>query len=970
MSISDAFTLVNRRYIKEYETDALRYRHNKTGADVLSLVNKDDNKVFGITFKTPPKDSTGIAHILEHSVLCGSRKYPVKEPFKELMKSSLNTFLNAMTYPDKTVYPVASRNLQDFYNLVDVYLDAVFYPKLGRHVFEQEGWHYELESADAELAYKGVVYNEMKGVYSSADSLVYEYAQQSLYPDTTYGRDSGGNPPEILDLSYEEFEAFHRDLYHPANARIFFSGDDDPDQRLEMLDVYLRDFEEAKPDAGIERQIRFSQPHHTEQRYAAGESNDGCFVVLSWMLGEATELKLNLSLSLLSYILTGSPASPLRVALIESGLGEDLTGAGLEAQILQTYFSTGLKGVSEEDAHRVETLILNTLETLVDEGIDPLMIEAAINTVEFGMRENNTGSYPRGLVLMLRSMVTWLYDEDPLDPLEFESVLDEVRVAISEDSSYFERLIKEWFLENPHRTTLVLKPDSELGEHEAAVEQARLAEAQSSMDASDLEQVAQNTADLKALQETPDTPEALASMPSLSLADIEPEVPLIEQEIEVSGKSVELVHEQPTNGIVYIDMGFNLFAVPQKHLQLLPLFGRALTEIGTEKEDYIQLNQRIARKTGGVDVSFYTSRRVEDADSTAWLFVRSKVMASKMDDLQGILEDLLLEIKLDNQERFLQMVLEEKASEEAHIVPGGHSAVRVRLLSRYGLANWIHEQIDGVSYIFFLRELAERVQNDWEGVLAELEAIRTHLLNGAFTVSNLTCDSASRKIVQPRLQELVGRLPAEKDAELFSWESDRLTDAEWLRIPAKVNYVGKSVDLSEFGYTYSGAAMVVNRHIRNDWLWDRVRVLGGAYGCFSGIDLKTRVMSFVSYRDPNVKETFEVYEGTGQFLRTTALSGSDLDNCIIGTMGDLDPCQLPDAKGYSSMLRYLNGFTHERRQQIRDEVLCTKTEDFHVLADILDAARGKGDYAVLGSDDLLEDARSCFPGELTITPVL
>ncbi|HEY9013092.1 MAG TPA: insulinase family protein, partial [Devosia sp.] len=496
MSGHPAFELLREETIPEVSSEAKLYRHRKTGAEVLSLVNDDENKVFGITFKTPPEDSTGVAHILEHSVLCGSRKYPVKKPFVELLKGSLHTFLNAMTFSDKTAYPVASQNLQDFYNLVDVYLDAVFFPLITEDTFRQEGWHYELESSQAPMVYKGVVFNEMKGAYSSAAAVLGKKSQLSLYPDTTYGVNSGGDPAAIPNLTYEYFKTFHEKFYHPSNARIVFYGDDDPEERLSILDKYLGQFDRIEVKSDIPLQPRWSEPRRIVETYAASEQEAGkkaAMVTVNWMADEQKDPVTVLALNVLEHILVGNAASPLRKALIDSGLGEGMTGSGLVEDMKQPYWTVGLKGIDEKDADVVETLILATLEKLARDGIDKETVEASVNSLEFAMRENNTGSFPRGISLMFRSMRTWLHGGDPLEPLSFEAPLAELKERLAKGERVFEDLIKSQLIDNKHRTTVLLKPDPEQGAREAAEERAKLDVAQRAMTPEAIELVRETT---------------------------------------------------------------------------------------------------------------------------------------------------------------------------------------------------------------------------------------------------------------------------------------------------------------------------------------------------------------------------------------------------------------------------------------------------------------------------------------------
>ncbi|MBW2674130.1 MAG: insulinase family protein, partial [Deltaproteobacteria bacterium] len=913
---SYGFELLRERYIDELKTKARLYRHIQTGAELLSMINDDENKVFGITFRTPPRDSTGVPHILEHSVLCGSRKYPVKEPFVEILKGSLQTFLNPFTYPDKTCYPVASQNIKDFYNLIDVYLDAVFYPRITPETFQQEGWHHEMESSDGPLVYKGVVFNEMKGANSSPDRLLAEYSQQALFPDTTYGLDSGGDPAVIPELTYEQFRDFHRTYYHPSNARLFFAGDDDPDERLRRTNEYLRAFEKTDVDSTVSLQPPFEHPRRLDRSCAAGEDASGGMMTVNWVLGETTDAVTNMALNILGYILLGTPGSPLRKALIESGLGEDITGGGLEGELRQLFFSVGLKGITMGKEDAVEVLILETLEGLATDGIDPETVEAALNTIEFGLRENNTGSYPRGLVLMLRAMTTWLYDADPLSLLSFESLLSEIKARIRSGEAFFEGLIRKHFLENLHRTTVVMTPDPELeGEVEAA-EKERLSAVRDAASPEELKDIFKNTEHLKKMQEAPDSPEALATIPTLTIADLEKRNRTIPIAVLDEGGAAVLYHDIATSGIAYIEVGLNLRSLPRRCVPYIPLFSRALLEMGTRKEDYVELSQRIDRKTGGLHPSLFVSA-VKDATSGAEerLFLCGKAMLPQAGDLFAIVRDILMDVKLDNRERFRQMVMEEKARQEEHIVSGGHQIVNLRLRAHFGEAGRMSEQLSGVTYLFFLRELADRIENDWPFVHATLEEMRSFLVNRETMLFNVTVDGEGWKQVRPHLAGFIDGLPSGPSGEEERDLSGDLTVAvevpehEGLIVPSQINYVGKGTDLYQAGYSYHGSARVITRYLRTSWLWDRVRVRGGAYGAFCIFDKFSGVLTFLSYRDPNLLKTIEVFDGTAAFLRNGTLNGDELKKGIIGAIGDMDAYMFPDAKGYASMVRYLTGNT-------------------------------------------------------------
>ena len=964
-----AFDLVRDEQIVEVNSQALLYRHKKTGAEVLSLVNDDENKVFGITFKTPPEDSTGVAHILEHSVLCGSRKYPVKKPFVELIKGSLNTFLNAMTFPDKTAYPVASQNLKDFYNLVDVYLDAVFFPLISEDTFRQEGWHYELEDAGAPLVYKGVVFNEMKGVFSSPDAVMRDISQRSLYPDVTYGKSSGGDPKVIPALSYQQFKAFHQTYYHPSNTRAFFSGDDDAGQRLAILDAYFSQFERAPVDAEVKLQPRFNAPRSIEATYAgtrdSGKARDG-MVSVNWMIDPPADRTEALSHGMLSYLLAGNPAAPLRKALTESGLGEGITGGGIGSGLRQPMASFGMKGIDPEDAGKVEALILSTLEEIADKGFAPEQLEAAANTFEFSLRENNTGSYPRGMIYMFNALGTWLHEGDPLGQLKFEDALTALKDKAGK--GHFAGEIRRLFLDNMHRTTVTLSADPEQGAREAAQEAEILAGVRAGLDEKALEATVAETERLKALQEEVDDPALLAGIPTLTLADLPRESRITPIETGHLGAARLFYHDLPTLGIVYLDLGFDLHVLDKDLLPYLPLFGRALLQTGTSREDFVSLTQRIGRTTGGIAQHRGLSARQGGDGSAAWFFLSGKAVPDRVGDMLDIMGDVLLDARLDNRERFRQMALEEKAGFEARLVPGGNAIVNTRLNAGLTEAGWIAEQMGGVCYLGFLRELVQRVDSDWESVAAALKRIRDTLFNRGRMVVNVTADGALWARARGEIEGFLGRLP-DGEFAFADWAIDYARKSEGLIIPAQVNYVGKGANLRALGFEMSGASSVVLKFLNTTYLWDKVRVQGGAYGGSSRFDLTSGNFAFLSYRDPNLLKTLDAYDGAARALNA-GIGQNDLTRSIIGVIGDVDGYEFPDAKGYSSMWRQLTGTTDAIRQQRRDEILATSAADFRRMAEAVDEVARRGHVVVLGGEAAINAANEKRPGLLEVSKVM
>ncbi len=957
------FELVDEQEITELATTARMWRHTVTGAQLLSMVNKDENKVFGVSFRTPPRDSTGVAHILEHSVLCGSEKYPVKEPFVELLKGSLQTFLNAFTYPDKTCYPVASTNLQDFYNLVDVYLDACFFPRITESIFQQEGWHYEVDGEDRRLSYKGVVFNEMKGVYSSPDSVLGEQSQQSLFPDITYGLDSGGNPEVIPELTYEQFQEFHETFYHPSNGRFYFWGDDPEEGRLALLGGLLDRFGPLHVDSAVPLQPPFAEARSLRLPYAAGPAQEDAqgdaqarsMLTVNWLLPETVEVELNFAFQMLEQILVGLPGSPLRKALIESGLGEDVVGAGLETELRQMYFSTGLKGIRTEDAPAVEALIFDTLRELSEKGIDADCIEAAVNTVEFMLRENNAGRFPVGLSVMVRSLSTWLYDGDPLALLAFEAPLRHIKDRLAAGERVFEDLITCAFLTNNHRSTVLLVPDEELQDERRTREEERLAAVRNGLEENEVQELEERARALQAMQEAPDDPEAVAAIPRVTLEDLPRTNKTIPSAMEELGGVQVMTHDLVTSGIVYADLTFDMRCISDDLLPYVPLLARCFTEMGTAQRDFVELGMRIAGKTGGIDGDTLVTSQLDTRAPVVKLLMSGKATVENAESLFALLREVLLEVDLDDRARFKSILLEEKARAEEQLVPSGHAVVMSRLRSHFTTAGWVSELTDGIAYLQFLRRLVGKVDAEWPAVHGRLASLRDMLVRRNGTLLNITVDDAGWRAVAPHAEAFLAALP-DKALPDGLWMPGQEPKNEAFAIPAQVNYVGKAANLYDLGYVYHGSANVIFKHLRMGWLWDKVRVQGGAYGAFAAFDRISGTLAQVSYRDPNLGRTLETYDASADYLRTISLSHEELEKAIVGSIGELDAHMLPDAKGATAMSRHLVGDSEERRQVMREEVLSTTLDHFRAFGDVLATAAEQGIICVLGGAGVKEAA--------------
>lgn len=944
------FTLVEERSMAEVNGTARFYRHNATGAQIVSVTNDDENKVFGVTFRTPPKNSTGVAHILEHSVLCGSKKYPTKEPFLVLLQSSLQSFLNAFTFPDKTCYPVASANLQDFYNLIDVYIDAVFHPIISENIFRQEGWHLEAETSDGPWLYKGVVYNEMKGVYSSPDSRLSEESQHAIFPDTLYSLDSGGRPDEIPSLSYEEFRDFHSRYYHPSNSRFFFWGDDPEEERLAIVARALAGKGHCDVDSSISLQPVFAAPTRVTRAYPA-EKGAKCLFTVNWLTGKRGDLERTLTLEMLQHILEGMPGSPLRRALISSGLGEDTTGDGLQMDLAQTSYSTGLKGVAEEDLPRAEELIFSTLKELAEKGIDKSLVEAAVNTVEFSYRESNTGNFPQGLAAMLQCLATWLYDENPLDSLAWEKPLASIKERLAKGDPVFEEAIRTLFLENPSRATVVLTPDEGLAARIEEEEAARVSAAQAAMSLKEREEVVRITRELQKAQATPDTPEALASIPSLGLGDLPSHNRLTQRAIQETSDFTMVGHELPTRGVAYMNLLIPLPKLPVRLVPSLSLFLRTFRDVGTARRDYTELGALIAAKTGGLGASL-TMVNHTDGNLRCYLNLTGKAVSSKVQDLFDILNEILLEPIKDKDvlsQRLKEMLLEDKAGLEQDLVASGHKAASTRVLTHFSPAAVIGEAMDGIHYLNTLRSRLDNWDTALPQLLEDLDELRRLLVVARPGVVHCVGSTDDMENVARLAEHVWHALPG--GARVDGTQCISLAapvGAEVFATPSQVNYVAKGCNLKALGYSYHGSAAVIMRHLARSYLWEQVRVLGGAYGAFCSLDRTSGNFVCSSYRDPNVEKTVAVYDSMADYLAGISLTREDLTRAIVGTIGDLDLYRLPEARGAYSLGRWLAGESDEALQALREEILSTTNDDFRAFAPILKEAASKGETCVIG----------------------
>ena len=962
----DAYRVVEHKTIEEMQSEGIVLEHKKTKARLFLVSNDDENKVFCIGFRTPPDNDCGLPHILEHSVLCGSDKFPLKDPFVELVKGSLNTFLNAMTYPDKTVYPVASCNDKDFHNLMDVYMDAVLHPNIYKEekIFRQEGWHYELESKDAPLIYNGVVYNEMKGAYSSPESILDSVTQKTLFPDTCYGKDSGGDPVHIPELSYEKFLDFHKTYYHPSNSYIYLYGDMDMAEKLTWLDEeYLSHYEERPVDSRIREQKAFEAPVEREFSYSIteGESEgDATYLSVNTVVGDDRDPKLYVAFQILEYTLLDAPGAPLKQALIDAGIGKDVMG-GYENGILQPYFSVIAKDANKEQKGEFLAIVKGTLRKLADQGINRKSLLAGMNYFEFKYREADYGSAPKGLMYGLQCLDSWLYDGDPMTHLCYQETFDFLKKEV--ENGYFEQLIRDYLLDNPFEAVIVVAPEKNLTAKEDEKLAKKLADYKVSLSEEELEALVTATRELKEYQDTTSTPEVLAKIPLLRREDIEKKAEtFFWTEKEEAGIKV-LHHNFFTSGIGYLKVLFNTEVLPQEDLPYAGLLKSVLGSISTEHYSYSDLTSEIHLNSGGVDFSVTSYPDLADPERFTGAFVASiRVLYDKLDFGFTMLEEILNHSVFTDEKRLGEVIQETRSRAKMKLENAGHNTAVSRATSYFSATAYYNELTGGTAYYHFLEQLEKDYAEKKGEIIARLQEVSKKLFTRVNMLVNYTADDKGYEKLPETLKLLADKLPqgsGEKHA--FSHPVKNLN--EGLKTSAQVDYVARCGNFRSAGLEYTGALKILQVILSYDYLWLNIRVKGGAYGCMSGFG-RSGEGYLVSYRDPNLKETNEIYEGIPAYLEAFDPDERDMTKYVIGTISNLDAPLTPSVKGSRGLSAYLSGVTEEMMQTERDQILGATKEDIRALAAQVRAVLSTGSFCVVGNEEKIEANRGMF-GEVS-----
>lgn len=965
MTIHDLaeYEILDEHRVEDVQSDGFILRHKKSGARIAILSNNDDNKVFYIGFRTPPEDETGVPHIIEHTTLCGSKKFPVKDPFIELAKGSLNTFLNAMTYPDKTVYPVASCNDQDFKNLMDVYLDAVFNPNITKYeeIFKQEGWHYELTGKDDELKINGVVYNEMKGAYSSPDEVLSSQIYRSLFPDNTYSKDSGGNPEYIPKLTYEAYLDFYHKYYHPSNSYIYLYGDMDVVERLEWLDKeYLSLYDYKKVNSEINKQPAFDEIKNVEAQYSItmdDSQENKTYLSYNRVVGDSLDEMLYQAFDVLDYALVSSPGAPVKQALIDAGIGDDVYGS-YDAGILQPVFSFVAKNANASQADEFESIIENTLKEVVKTGINKEALLAGINSSEFKFREADFGQFPKGLLFGLNCLDSWLFDDmKPFIHLECLGTFAKLRKAV--DTDYFEKLIQEYLLDNTHGSSVTVKPKRGLGNEREEALAKELSDYKASLSDEEIKKLIEDTEHLKKYQEEPSSDEDLRKLPMLTRADMKKNaMPFSNIEDELLDVKV-VRHDIESNGIDYISFLFDAGDFAQSELGYLGFFTNALGLVSTEKYSYTDLANATNIYTGGISTGTASHPDIKDRNNFVFKFeVKLKVLEKNLDKALELMEQMLLSSDFTDTKRLGELVAHIKARLQANLSSSGHLVAAMRSMSSFSRYALYQDELKGVAFYRSICRIEKELSESPKSVSDKLAAIAKKLFARNRMLISFTGNNEAYGNAKPSLEKVIAGFnkmsAVGNQAEVhFNTAKEAFIDA------SQIQYVAKTGDFICEGYEYTGALRLLRIILSYDYLWINVRVKGGAYGCMNTF-LRSGESYFVSYRDPNLSDTLDVYDRIPEYIKSFSPDERDMTKYIIGTFSALDTPMNPEAKGSRSLSAYLEGITYEQIQKERNEILNAQPEDIRRLADLVKAVLKKDSICVIGNENMIKESAGLF----------
>ncbi len=954
-----AYKVLEERFIKEIDSNAFLLEHNKTKAKVVVMANEDKNKTFAISFRTPPTNDTGVPHIIEHSVLCGSKKFPSKEPFVELMKASLNTFLNAMTYPDKTMYPVSSCNDKDFQNLMDVYLDAVFYPNMhtNEKIFKQEGWHYELDDKDGELIYNGVVYNEMKGAFSSADQVLMREILHVMYKDNCYTYESGGNPEFIPTLSYQEFLDFHKKYYHPSNSYIYLYGDCDFEEKLNWIDEeYLSKFEEKKIDSHINEQLDFEKTikHYVEYPVGADETLEGkTYISRNYLMGNSKDTLLWMTLTILSYVLFDAPGAKVKQALLDANIGKEISSS-YDAGLIQPLFTIYASGTDKDREDEFNRIIEETLKQCVIDGIDKKSLKAAINVFEFKYREADFGSEPKGLIYGLNMMDTWLYDQSPFLRLETDKVFDKLKEYV--DTNYFEEIVSKYFLDNNNLGIVVVSPSNTLGKQKDEETKKKLKEYKESLSEDEVQRIILETKELKEYQAAPSKKEDLDKIPYLTREDLKTELNKISNLVVYENGVKILHHNHFTNGIGYLRVMFNTKDLDEEYLPYLGILASVLGKVNTKKYTYSEINTEKNLNTGGIGFDTYLVNN--NYEYKLYLTCDSSVLYEKIDFAYDMIGEIINNSIFDDKKRMREIIFELKNRKESTIVSRGHIYSYNKALSYIDKGSYASDLLSGIRFYKTLEKITNDFDNEFEKMVSYLQTLVKYIFQKENMMISYTSNMEGFERMRKEVKEFSENLQTEKvDLKTLEYSISLLN--EGIKTSSNVQYVSRAGNFVKHGFKYNGAIVVLNNILSTEYLWVKGRVLGGAYGCMCTFRRNGNV-AFLSYRDPNLRETNKIYEEVLDFIKTFDATEEEMTKYIIGAVGSVVIPRTPRMEGAFDLTSYLNNVTDEDYARELEEIIKCTAEDIRSLYDLVKSVIDDKALCVIGNENKIEEQKDLF----------
>jgi Zn-dependent M16 (insulinase) family peptidase len=957
------YRLLEKEHLSDINATAFTLVHEKTGAKVCLLQNDDKNKSFIIGFKTPESSSTGVAHILEHSVLCGSEHFPVKDAMTEVGKGSLNTFLNAYTYPDRTLYPVSSCNDADFKNLCHVYLDAVFYPRVHKdeRIFKQEGWHYELKDADDELKINGVVYNEMKGVYSSPDQALSSYLMFSLFPDTQYGFESGGDPDTIPDLSYEDFLSFHKKYYHPSNSRIYLYGDMDFCEMLNFIDEeYLSKFDEIGINSEVKLQSPFKAPVRLEKTYSLSEDSEeenGTFLTYNVVCSDYSDIKTTEIMNVINYALCSVPGAKLKERLIDAGIGTDVYST-IETDVCQKFFSIVAENAKAEDEEKFVRIIEDTIKEIISEGFDKKTLEASITSSEFVYREADFATFPKGIAYGMMIFDQWNYsNNDIFNSLKSNAIYKELRNGINE--GLFEKTLEERVLNNTHKTIFVFKPEKGLQARKDEAFKEEMRSLKNSFSKEQILDIVRETQELKAYQEEADSEEALATIPHLKLSDMEKETERFDYEITDFCGVREVKIERFTNGIIYACLGFNINSLPEKYYPALCLLKILLGFMDTENYKYGDFVNEVNIVSGGLSGTYTMYPDGLDPDKYNLDFeVRFKSFYNRIEDCFKLINELLFTTKYDNKKRIKELLLESKTRIESFMMQSGHVVAIQRGISYFDSYSAINDKIAGYSQYLTIVDMIRHFDERIDTLIAEMKEVMKLSLNKKNLILCITGEERGISKFNECARTFLDSLDSFEDENVFK-TAEYTKKNEAFITPGTVDYLALTGNYRRHGLGYSGRLNILREILSTEYLWTKVRLQGGAYGCMCGFR-RNGESFFVSYRDPHARETLEAYKGAVSYIKNFDPQGDELDNYIISTIGSLDTPLTPSLVSYKVYNMLRSGITFDMLQKERDEILSSTPENIRELAKYIEAIVDDCGVVSVGGESIIKRDQDLF----------